>query len=187
MHFIDQPFANAASIVDQKAAGLTPPPTLIVCPPTLVSHWAHEIGKFVEADLLQPLQYQGSPKERALLQPLLSQHNVVVASYDSVKTDVGWLSQHAWLYCVLDEGHIIRNPKSRITQVPSVCSASLRLISCPASRHTACLTGHATWHSISPCTLGCLVGDLPYCAPVLLHVCACVHDCGGASTVPNDH
>ncbi len=86
-----------------------------------MSHWAHEIGKFVEQDLLQPLQYQGSPKERVLLQPLLTQHNVVVASYESVKADVDWLSQHTWLYCVLDEGHIIRNPKSKITQVLLTC------------------------------------------------------------------
>ena len=108
--------------MDQHRAGMTPPPTLIVCPPTLVSHWAHEIGKFVEEGFLRPLQYQGSPKERAQLQPLLSQHNIVVASYESVKADVVWLAQHAWLYCVLDEGHIIRNPKSKITQVPA-CSA----------------------------------------------------------------
>ena len=104
--------------MDQLKAGATPHPTLIVCPPTLVSHWAHEIGKFVEEGFLQPLQYQGSPKERAQLQSLLSQHNVVVASYESVKADVDWLAQHSWLYCVLDEGHIIRNPKSKITQVP---------------------------------------------------------------------
>ena len=114
----------AAAIVDQQAAGLTPPPTLIVCPPTLVSHWAHEIGKFVEEGLLQPLQYQGTPRERLLLQPLLPQHNVVVASYESVKADVHWLAQHTWLYCVLDEGHIIRNPKSKITQVPVPCCPS---------------------------------------------------------------
>lgn len=111
---------NAGAIVDQQAANMTPPPSLIVCPPTLVSHWAHEIGKFVEEGLLQPLQYQGSPKERALLQPLLGQHNIVVASYESVKADVEWLTQHNWLYCVLDEGHIIRNPKSKISQVQLV-------------------------------------------------------------------
>lgn len=108
---------HAAAVMDQHRAGMSPPPTLIVCPPTLVSHWAHEIGKFVEGGFLQPLQYQGTPKERALLRPLLSHHNIVVASYESVKADVDWLAQHAWLYCVLDEGHIIRNPKSKITQV----------------------------------------------------------------------
>lgn len=110
---------HAAAVMDQHRAGATPNPTLIVCPPTLVSHWAHEIGKFVEEGFLQPLQYQGSPKERTQLQSLLAQHNILVASYESVKADVDWLAQHSWLYCVLDEGHIIRNPKSKITQVPS--------------------------------------------------------------------
>ena len=117
----DKSACDAAAVVEQQAAGVAPPPSLIVCPPTLVSHWAHEIAKFVQDGLLQPLQYQGTPRERALLQPCLPNHNVLVASYEAVKADVDWLSQHTWLYCVLDEGHIIRNPKSKITQVMKPC------------------------------------------------------------------
>ena len=136
---------HAAAVMDQQRAGTVPPPTLIVCPPTLVSHWAHEIGKFVEGNFLQPLQYQGTPKERALLQPLLSHHNIVVASYESVKADVEWLAQQAWLYCVLDEGHIIRNPKSKITQVGG------------------CV-----------CVCVCVRACVRACVPVCVHVCVCL-------------
>lgn len=114
----------AAAIADQEASTQPQRPSLIVCPSTLVPHWAYEISKFVAPGLIRPLQYQGTPKERLLLQPQLAKHNVLVTSYESVKADVDWLAQHTWLYCVLDEGHIIRNPKNRITQVHACATVS---------------------------------------------------------------
>jgi hypothetical protein len=41
----------------------------------------------------------------------------VVMSYDTMRADIEWLSSRPWGYCVLDEGHVIRNPKAKITQV----------------------------------------------------------------------
>ena len=38
-------------------------------------------------------------------------------SYESVRADIEWVAQQQWLYCVLDEGHVIRNPKAKLTQV----------------------------------------------------------------------
>ncbi|KAK9823112.1 hypothetical protein WJX72_000353 [[Myrmecia] bisecta] len=104
----------AASAVERRGAGLPDLPSLIVCPPTLVGHWAHEIVKFV--DVLRPLAYQGPPAVRAALRSQVAQHNVVVMSYDSLRSDIDWVEKQAWQYCVLDEGHIIRNPKSMITK-----------------------------------------------------------------------
>ena len=49
---------------EQRRAGQQPAPALIVCPPTLVGHWHHEIGKFVAPDVLQPLAVQGPPQVR---------------------------------------------------------------------------------------------------------------------------
>ena len=45
------------------------------------------------------------------------QHNVVIMSYDALRSDVDWVASRQWGYAVLDEGHIIRNPKSQISQV----------------------------------------------------------------------
>ena len=49
-------------MVEQRHAGQAPAPALIVCPPTLVGHWQHEIGKFVAPDVLRPLAVQGPPQ-----------------------------------------------------------------------------------------------------------------------------
>ena len=43
-------------------------PCLVVCPSTLVAHWAHEVGRYISKDVLRPLQYQGTPGERLKLQ-----------------------------------------------------------------------------------------------------------------------
>lgn len=147
-----------------------PLPSLVVCPSTLVPHWPFEIGKFVGPDVLRPLAYHGTPTERAALRGQLASHDVLVMSYESLRsgvvcgccmrgwgrrgilgwcggrtvwwcgvvdqagdclpaakpplphpppthppaTDVDWVCSHAWAYCVLDEGHAIRNPSSKI-------------------------------------------------------------------------
>lgn len=51
----------AASHVEHTAAG-TQRPSLVVCPTTLVSHWAHEINKFLPRDMLHVLEYHGASK-----------------------------------------------------------------------------------------------------------------------------
>ena len=105
-----------------------PLPSLIVCPATLVAHWPHEINKFVDESVLRPLQYHGTPGVRLALRPLVSTHDVVVISYEALRADVEWVSSIQWLYCVLDEGHAIRNPGSKIAQAARRVQAQHRLI-----------------------------------------------------------
>jgi SNF2 family DNA or RNA helicase len=64
------------------------------------------------------VQYEGSPAVRQALQGPAAAADIVVASYETVRADIEWVAQRQWLYCVLDEGHIIRNPKAKVTQVP---------------------------------------------------------------------
>lgn len=106
----------------------TPRPSLIVCPSTLVAHWPHEVGKFVGADILQPLQYHGTSAVRKQLQSLVKATSLVVLSYESLRSDIEWLSGIKWAYCVLDEGHAIRNPSSKIAQAARRIDAQHRLI-----------------------------------------------------------
>lgn len=64
-----------------------PRPSLIVCPSTLVAHWAYEVAKFVggQPGALRPLQYAGNPGERAALRQQLATHDVVVMAYESLR------------------------------------------------------------------------------------------------------
>ncbi|ORX38663.1 hypothetical protein BD324DRAFT_645173 [Kockovaella imperatae] len=101
-------------------------PSLIVCPPTLTGHWYYEILKFT--DDLKPLQYVGSGGERAALRPKIKSVDVVITSYETVRSDIEELSKIDWLYCVLDEGHIIKNAKTKLSAAVKKLKAQHRLL-----------------------------------------------------------
>ena len=121
----------AATVVERRRAGLPFLPALVVCPPTLVGHWAHEINEYVAESTLKPLEYHGSPADRAALRPSIERGDadVVIMSYDSLRADAdALLTNRSWCYCILDEGHAIRNPKSRVTQAVKRVRAENRLL-----------------------------------------------------------
>ncbi|XP_075506033.1 TATA-binding protein-associated factor BTAF1-like isoform X1 [Primulina tabacum] len=103
-------------------------PSLIICPSTLVGHWVYEIEKFIDPSLLTTLQYIGSAPERLSLRLQFDKHNVIVTSYDVVRKDIDYLRQVYWSYCILDEGHIIKNSKSKVTVAVKQLKAQHRLI-----------------------------------------------------------
>lgn len=101
-------------------------PSLIICPPTLTGHWYYEILKYVEN--LKPILYTGNSRERTRLLSKLGQHDVVITSYEVVRNDIGSLERMKWLYCILDEGHVIKNSKTKLTKAVKAIQAQHRLI-----------------------------------------------------------
>ncbi|CAB1312496.1 unnamed protein product [Coregonus sp. 'balchen'] len=85
-----------------KAADSTPLPSLVVCPPTLTGHWVDEVGKFCTKEYLNPLHYTGPPTERA--------RNI------------------HFNYCILDEGHVIKNGKTKLSKAIKQLAANFRVI-----------------------------------------------------------
>lgn len=41
-------------------------------------------------------------------------HNLIVASYDIVRNEIDFFSQIKWNYVILDEGHVIKNGKTKV-------------------------------------------------------------------------
>lgn len=111
----------AASHFQARRSGQVQKPSLVICPPILVGHWTLEINKFVGKDVLLPLGYEGSIHVRTSLQKQFQSVDVVIMSYDMLRADSSSLLNHLWNYCILDEGHAIRNPKAKITQVKIFC------------------------------------------------------------------
>lgn len=101
-------------------------PSLIVCPPTLTGHWYYEILKFT--DYLRPIQYVGSALQRATIRAQFAKHDVIIASYESVRADITELGTVDWLYCVLDEGHIVKNAKTKLAAAVKQIKAQHRLL-----------------------------------------------------------
>uniref|UniRef100_A0A8C5MZY2 B-TFIID TATA-box binding protein associated factor 1 n=1 Tax=Leptobrachium leishanense TaxID=445787 RepID=A0A8C5MZY2_9ANUR len=111
-----------------KMADCIPLPSLVVCPPTLTGHWVDEVGKFCSKEYLNPLHYTGPPTERARLQQQVKKHNLIVASYDVVRNDIDFFRNMKFNYCILDEGHVIKNGKTKLSKAVKQLTANYRII-----------------------------------------------------------
>jgi TATA-binding protein-associated factor len=101
-------------------------PSLIVCPPTLSGHWQQEIRQY--APFLTCVAYVGSPPIRSQVRAQLDKVDIVITSYDICRNDVDVLKPLNWNYCVLDEGHLIKNSKSKTSQAVKNFQSNHRLI-----------------------------------------------------------
>ncbi|XP_022080347.1 TATA-binding protein-associated factor 172-like isoform X2 [Acanthaster planci] len=109
-------------------ADAAPLSSIVICPPTLTGHWVFEIEKFCSREYLHPLHYTGPPTERQTLRSRVKKHNLVVVSYDIVRNDIDFFKTIQWNYCILDEGHIIKNGKTKLAKAIKQLSAAHRLI-----------------------------------------------------------
>jgi TATA-binding protein-associated factor len=119
-HMRAEEFAKSQSTDSRKL------PSLIVCPPSLSGHWQQEVKQY--APFLSCIAYVGPPSERSRLQPLLANTDIIVTSYDVCRNDNEVLSPINFNYCVLDEGHLIKNPKAKITTSVKKLASNHRLI-----------------------------------------------------------
>ncbi|KAG5831429.1 hypothetical protein ANANG_G00303630 [Anguilla anguilla] len=121
-------YLRAQEYAKTKAADCGFLPSLVVCPPTLTGHWVDEVGKFCAKEFLNPLHYTGPPTERARLQHQVKKHNLVVASYDVVRNDIDFFRNIKFNYCILDEGHVIKNGKTKLSKAIKQLAANFRVI-----------------------------------------------------------
>lgn len=101
-------------------------PSLIISPTSLTGHWIQEFATYVPT--LKTLAYAGPPSRRQALKSKISNVDVVVMSYETARNDVEQLSGQDWNYCVLDEGHIIKNASSKLSKAVKRYHSEHRLI-----------------------------------------------------------
>jgi TATA-binding protein-associated factor len=111
---------------DTSTADTVHLPSLIVCPPTLVGHWLQEIKTY--AKNLRPIIYTGAKSDRDRMIHSLTSYDTVITSYEIVRNDIEALGWIDWHYCILDEGHIIKNGRTKLTKAVKTLRAVHRLI-----------------------------------------------------------
>ena len=119
-HLRAEEFAKAQSSENRRL------PSLIICPPTLSGHWQQEIQQF--APFMSCLAYVGPSGDRARLKEKLGTTDIVVTSYDICRNDIDLFLPLSWNYCVLDEGHLIKNPKAKTSMAVKRLASNHRLI-----------------------------------------------------------
>jgi TATA-binding protein-associated factor len=96
----------------EKHTGERTPISLIICPSSVVGHWIAEIDKFFpDKVIFRSLCLPGSSSVRKIqMKSIPDGTNVLVTSYAVLRSDVEFFSNREWQVCVLDEGHLLKNP-----------------------------------------------------------------------------
>ncbi|KAL8762409.1 MAG: hypothetical protein Q9184_001576 [Pyrenodesmia sp. 2 TL-2023] len=117
---------RAQEFAKTKNPEYRPLPSLIVCPPTLSGHWQQEIAQY--APFLTCLGFVGPASDRTRLREQLGKTDMVITSYEVCRNDIEVLAPLNWNYCVLDEGHLIKNPRAKTTIAVKRLASNHRLI-----------------------------------------------------------
>lgn len=119
-HIRAEKFAETQSVEFRKL------PSLVICPPSLTGHWEQEVNQY--APFMKVVIYAGGPSVRAGIRDQIPEADIVVTSYDVARNDVEHITAHDYNYCVLDEGHIIKNAASKLSKSVKRVKAEHRLI-----------------------------------------------------------
>ena len=96
---------------------------LVVCPTTLMFNWENEIKKFTPA-LTYHIHHGG---DRTRNKETLSEYNVIITTYGTLRSDIKLLLEIPFDYAILDESQAIKNPSSKVTKAACLLQAQHRL------------------------------------------------------------
>ncbi|VDM62857.1 unnamed protein product [Angiostrongylus costaricensis] len=108
-------------------------PSLIICPSTLLRQWVREIHTWMPLCRVAILHSTGNFKgsRRALVSKMATNRkggSILVTTYSTFQKHKNLLLPQSWHYVVLDEGHKIRNPKTRISETVKQLHTPCRLV-----------------------------------------------------------
>ncbi|KAL8272431.1 hypothetical protein Esti_003721 [Eimeria stiedai] len=103
-------------------------PHLVIVPLSTLSNWADEFQRW--APSLKVMLFKGARLERRQLQRQLKQvdFNVCITTFDLAIREKNALASLRWKHLVVDEGHRMKNSKSKFHSCVSSFSASHRLL-----------------------------------------------------------
>lgn len=92
-------------------------PYLIIVPLSTMSNWILEFERWAPSVIKIP--YKGSVDMRRALQSQIkgTKFNVLLTTYEYVIKDKSVLAKIKWNYCIIDEGHRMKNHHCKLTQV----------------------------------------------------------------------
>ena len=104
-------------------------PSLIVCPKSLLYHWKNEMELYFPM-LLQPILWSQYILQNNKEKKIQTKKNVIIASYSQLRSlrNQRYIKETVWHYCILDEGHVVRNPNTETSKTVRSITAKHRLV-----------------------------------------------------------
>lgn len=139
-----------AHILLEKESGRLNRPCLVVAPTSLMFNWQREAERF--APMLRVLVLQGLSRKQHF--ESISDYDLVLTTYPLLPRDKDVLTGQEFYYLILDEAHIIKNPKSQATRIVHQIKArhQLALTGTPLENHLGELW--TLFHFLLPGLLG---------------------------------
>jgi SWI/SNF-related matrix-associated actin-dependent regulator of chromatin subfamily A member 5 len=106
-------------------------PFLVICPLSVLSSWMSEAKRWVPT--MKAVRFHGPKTERERIKKDSmsgnAQYDIYVTTYESFKAEHSWFkTAFVWRYCVLDEGHKVKNSESDVSSALHGLSAEFRLL-----------------------------------------------------------
>ncbi|XP_017887292.1 DNA excision repair protein ERCC-6-like isoform X2 [Ceratina calcarata] len=137
-------------------------PTMIVCPATLMEQWVKHFHEWWPVLRVVVLHQSGTYNE--YLMHSLKSGGVLVTSYTSMLKHKDLLVASQWHYVILDEGHKIRNPQTKISKAVKEFSTPHRLLLTGSPMQNSLKELWSLFDFILPGKLGTLPAFLEHCA-----------------------
>lgn len=116
----------ALLLSERTDRGAPPPPTLLICPMSVVGNWQHEAAKF--APSLRVLVHHGSGRQQGEeFGKALDGVDLVITTYALAARDRDTLAAVAWNRVALDEAQNIKNSSARQSRAIRSLSARGRI------------------------------------------------------------
>lgn len=96
---------------------------LVVCPTTLLFNWENEIKKFTP-DISYVIHHGAN---RTASTAHLLEHNIILTTYGTLRSDAEMFSKHMLDYIVIDESQTIKNPNSKVAKSTQIVNAKNRI------------------------------------------------------------
>lgn len=96
---------------------------MVVCPTTLMFNWENEIRKFTPK-VSYKIHHGG---ERIRDKKIFEEHDVIITTYGTLRSDIKFMLETEFDYIVLDESQAIKNPQSKVTKAACLLNAKNRL------------------------------------------------------------
>ena len=106
------------------AAEVKAKPSLIIVPSTLIHNWINEARKFAPA--LKAGYYGG--QNRRHFRHYYESFDIIITSYGLIRNDLDALKCYDFLYIILDESQVIKNPHAKTYKAVISLNASHRVV-----------------------------------------------------------